>query len=480
MKLKKIKAEDLQVGMFIVNMGRSWFQHPFLRNKLKITSLKQIQKFKKYGIAEVYIDPDKGLDAPYPSLDSTPQTQASEEPPSRKPAEQQSISSPLHGEKEPADLISSDASDLPPPGSADLFPPDASGPPPKAASVPLQNHEAPSEPLVKSDSVIFWENNASTVEQNLARRRAGAPAAERFKEKVPFVHEVKVALEVQKEAQTVIRNTMHDIRLGRSIQSDRVKRIVNSMIDSILNNSDALASLTRMKGYDEYTFVHSINVCILSLTLARHLSFSREEMLEIGIGALLHDVGLMKIPSQILKKPESLTEEEWNEVKKHPLYGYEIMESSKGIPNESKPIALHHHEREDGSGYPYGLKGEEISRFGQMAGIIDFYDAITSDRWHKKGLQPHEGIQKIYEKAQSEFNLMLVERFIQCIGIYPFGTLVLLDTEELGIVCRVNPEKLLRPNVLVIFQNSKTPYPQPFLADLAESIGDSQWIHTFP
>jgi len=476
MKLKKIRIQDLQVGMFIVNMGRSWFRHPFLRNKLKITSLKQIQKFKKYGIPEVYIDPEKGLDMPYPSLDSPYSAQTPEEPPTQKSPGKRPIAPAIPPGKEPPDRIPPAASDPVARESSDLLPPKTSGPLATSAYVPPPSGDVPSEPLEKSDSVIFWENNAANVEQSLAKQKATAPAPPPIEEKVPFVQEIETALQVQKEAQTVIRNIMQDIRLGKNIQSDRVKRVVNSMIDSILNNPDALASLTRMKGYDEHTFVHSINVCILSLTLARHMNFDRDEMLEIGIGALLHDVGKMRIHPQILKKPESLTAEEWVEVKKHPLYSYEILESSKEIPDESKPVALQHHERQDGSGYPYGLKGNEISRFGQVVGIIDFYDAITTDQWYKKGLQPHEGIQQIYEKAHTEFNLVLVERFIQCIGIYPFGTLVLLDTEEIGIVCGVNPEKLLRPNVLVIFQNSKTPHLQPFLADLTERIGDSQWF----
>jgi hypothetical protein len=163
------------------------------------------------------------------------------------------------------------------------------------------------------------------------------------------------------------------------------------------------------------------------------------------------------------------------EVRKHPVYSLEIMEESKGIPEPSKQLALQHHERYSGNGYPFGLKGEAISLGGQIAGIIDFYDAVTTDRPFQKAVQPHEAIRKLYEEGPVEFNRLMVERFIQCIGIYPYGTFVLLDTEEMGIVCGVKPEMLLRPNVLVIYQNSKTPYPQPFLADLNEKADQSSW-----
>jgi HD-GYP domain-containing protein (c-di-GMP phosphodiesterase class II) len=285
---------------------------------------------------------------------------------------------------------------------------------------------------------------------------------------VPYSQEVKSARIIQQEAEGVVRNIMHDVRLGRSIQSDRVKKAVSNMVDSILRNEDALLSLTRIRKYDEYTFVHSLDVCIFCLSMARHMSLSRDEMLDMGIGALLHDCGKMKIPLQILNKPEALSANDWVEVRKHPLYSREIMEKSPGIPERSKELALQHHERFNGAGYPFGLQGDGIGIFGQVAGIVDFYDAITADRPYRKALQPHEGIRQIYERCQVEFSGFLVERFIQCIGIYPFGTLVLLDTEEMGIVCGVNSETLLRPKVLVIYRNSKTPYAQPFLVDLVE------------
>jgi len=216
--------------------------------------------------------------------------------------------------------------------------------------------------------------------------------------------------------------------------------------------------------------------CILCLTLGRHLNFSREELEQMGIGALLHDVGKMRIPPHILNKPGRLTEEEFNEVKKHPLYTLEVLDKSHGIPDSSKQVALQHHERYNGRGYPRGLRGEEIARFGQIAAIIDVYDAITADRVYKKAIPLHEGIRIIYQGAKEDFSQLLVEHFIQCMGIYPTGTLVLLDSEEIGIVCAVNPGKLLRPNVMLIYQDSKTRYPQPFVVDLMEKGEDSQWF----
>ncbi|MGD0623230.1 MAG: HD-GYP domain-containing protein [Thermodesulfobacteriota bacterium] len=404
--MKKIKIEDLEVGMLIVDVDRSWFKHPFLTSQKMITSEKQILKLRDYGIQEVFIDPEKGRD-----------TLASQPP-----------------EKDSA-----------------------------AAPKPIVGTE--------EEQALLQELSLSPPPQTIIDFPSGRP-----EEGAHWAKQIEMARAVQREAQIVIRDILQDVRLGKNIESERVKRVVNNMIDSIFSNQAALISLTRIKDYDEYTFVHSINVCILCLTLGRHLNFSREELEQMGIGALLHDVGKMRIPSEILNKPGKLTEKEFSEIKKHPLYTLELLEKAKGISEASKHVALQHHERYNGRGYPYGLKGEEIGRFGQIAAIIDVYDAITTDRVYKKAIPLHEGIRMIYQGSKEDFNQILVERFIQCVGIYPTGTPVLLDSEEVGIVCAVNQEKLLRPNVLLIYRDSKTRYPQPFVVDLTEKREDSQWF----
>ena len=443
-KMKNITIDELKVGMFIVNLGRSWLSHPFLRNQLKITSEKQIQKMRRYEIQEVYIDPERGMDVPSPEPDIVnsiaPGLEHSNEniPAAEPPGEKEELSLP-----------------------ANTFSPTLG-----------RKTNGPFEQMKKAETVVLWEQNVGQVEENLLSHQS--PVATRIVDQVPYAQEIKQARVIQEEAQSALRNIMHDVRMGRSIESDRVKRVVNKMVHSILRNHDALVSLTRIKKYDEYTFVHSLDVCIFCLSMGCHLSFSHEEMLEIGIGAFLHDVGKMKIPLHILQKTETLSENDWMEVRKHPVYSSEIMEQSQGIPEKSKQLALQHHERYNGSGYPFGLKGDAIGLFAKVAGIVDFYDAVTADRCYQKAIPPHEGIHQIYERAQIEFDGSLVEQFIQCIGIYPFGTLVLLDTEEIGIVCGVNSQTLLRPKVLVIYQNSKTPYAKPFLVDLTEGSEQSR------
>jgi putative nucleotidyltransferase with HDIG domain len=453
--LKKISVDDLKVGMFIVNLGRSWIRHPFFRNQLKISSEKQINKLKNHDISDVYIDPARGLDvSPRKSdWDVTPGL--------------------LDKIIEPqVEVLRGNA------GKPLLLSPHGS---PTLPATPFEenpgNHEGapdlPPEQRENSDSMVYWQENVGKVEESLPDQ--DIPPGIPFGDHVPYAKELETAQVAHKEAQNVVRNIMNDVRMGKSIESERVKKVVNSMVDSILRNPDAMVSLTQMKNYDEYTFVHSLDVCILSLSMARHINLSREEMMQVGIGALLHDVGKMKIDPYILKKPDTLSAQEWVEMRKHPIYSLQIMEASHGFPEESKQLALQHHERYNGTGYPFGLKGEGIGVLGQIVGIVDFYDAITSDRAFRKALQPHEAIRQIYEKGHVEFDRLLVERFIQCIGIYPFGTLVLLDTEEMAVVCGTQGDSLLRPQVLVIYRNSKTPYPEPFLADLSEKSESSSW-----
>lgn len=392
--VRRIKVENLQVGMLVVDVGRSWMNHPFLTKQRRIRSSKDIQNLKDYGIQEVSIETEIKTDS-----------------------------------------------------TAGLSPEEA--------------------------SPFFGEDLSQETEKE---RPSLPPSPDRVPEKeVPFQEELKKASVLQQEAHSLIRDYMQDIRAGKNIDCQKVKRVVNRMIDSIFRNPEALTSLARLKGYDEYTFVHSINVCILCLALGRQLRFTQEELQGIGIGALLHDAGKMKLPPQILNKPGKVTEAEYKEIKKHPLLTLEVLEKAGKIPDASLQMAIQHHERYNGKGYPFGLMAHQISQFGQIAAIADVYDAITSDRCYQRGVPPHEGIKRIYEWSQSDFNPILVERFIQLMGIYPAGTVVQLNSNEVGIVYAVNREKILKPQVLLLFKDARDCYAEPRLIDLMETPEDPRF-----
>ncbi|MBY0268112.1 MAG: HD-GYP domain-containing protein [Burkholderiales bacterium] len=265
-----------------------------------------------------------------------------------------------------------------------------------------------------------------------------------------FREEAETAKKIQGEANRLIRDLMQDVRLGRQIDSERIEPVVENITQSILRNGGALLSLCRIKNKDDYTFQHSVSVCGLQTAFCRALQMGHEDIHEAGIGGLLHDIGKTRVADEILNKPGRLTEEEFAQIKCHVVESRRILEQTPGISATAVLVAAQHHERHDGTGYPLGLKGEEISQMGQMAAIVDVYDAITSDRCYHKGLEPNEAMRKIFEWGKFHFNPVLVHAFTRCIGIYPTGSLVRLESDRLAVVIGQCEGNLLQPLVRVI------------------------------
>jgi len=266
------------------------------------------------------------------------------------------------------------------------------------------------------------------------------------------------ARRIQGEASRLIVDLMQDVRLGKQIQTERIEPVVEKITHSILRNSGALLSLCRIKNKDDYTFQHSVSVCGLQTAFCRALKMAPEVIHEAGIGGLLHDIGKTKVDDAILNKPGKLTDGEFAQMKCHVVESRRILEATPGISQTAVLVAAQHHERHDGSGYPLGLKGGEISQMGQMAAIVDVYDAITSDRCYHKGLEPTEAMRKIFEWSKFHFNPQLAQAFTRCIGIYPTGSLVLLDSGRLAVVIGQCEGNLLQPLVRVIYSVSRRSY----------------------
>lgn len=273
-----------------------------------------------------------------------------------------------------------------------------------------------------------------------------------------FREESERAHRIQGEANQLIRNLMQDVRLGKQIQSERIAPVVEKITQSILRNSGALLSLCRIKNKDDYTFQHSVSVCGLQTAFCRTLRMTPEDIHEAGIGGLLHDISKTMISDDILNKPGKLTDDEFAQIKCHVVESRRILEETPGISVTAIQVAAQHHERHDGSGYPLGLKGAEISQMGQMAAIVDVYDAITSDRCYHKGMEPTEAMRKIFEWSKFHFNPQLVHAFARGIGIYPTGSLVMLDSGRLGVVIGQCESNLLQPLVRVIFSSRHNHY----------------------
>lgn len=269
--------------------------------------------------------------------------------------------------------------------------------------------------------------------------------------------EIEVAKEAHKAVSEQVWSVLDDVRLGHKAQISELKRAVVQMEESILRNPDAFMWLRRLKSKDSYTYAHCIDASVLAIAFGRQLGMPRGQIQNLALGALMFDMGKMKLPEELLSKPGRLTDEEFALMKKHVEFSVEIMRETKGVSEHAIDMAATHHERFDGSGYPNGASGGEIPLLGRVAGIVDFFDAITSDRPYAPARSPHEAIRNLYELRNTAFQDELIEQFIQTLGAYPVGTLVELSNGEAGIVIGQNRVRRLRPKVMVVLDSNKKP-----------------------
>ena len=296
--------------------------------------------------------------------------------------------------------------------------------------------------------------------------------------------EIVAARIVHHQANGVVHNILSDIRLGKQIEVEQLKPVVENITDSIFRNQDALLALSRIKQKDDYTFQHSVSVCALLVAFCRAMGYERDVILDVGMGGLLHDVGKMKVPDYILNKPGELTEDEFNTMQSHAALGRDILRQTEGVTDIAAMIAGQHHERFDGTGYPDKLKGGEISQFGQLASIVDVYDALTSNRIYHTGLAPFMALKKLYEWSKFHFDEPLVQHFIRAIGIYPTGTLVRLESGLIGVVIKPGTDNLLHPVVRAMYDVQRETHISPRDIDLSlpasQGGGDRIVAHELP
>ncbi len=286
-------------------------------------------------------------------------------------------------------------------------------------------------------------------------------------EPVPLQAEMVQARRLEADARELIYAMQDDVRLGRNIDEPRVQAIITGMVDSVVRNPDALIWFTQLRNKDEYTALHSIRVAILALAFGRHLELTVPELNILGVGALLHDIGKLKVPGDILNKPGRLTDSEFAIVKSHVPEGVKILESLRRTPLSAVEVAGCHHERYQGGGYNRGLSGDRIGLFGLMAAIVDTYDAITSDRAYHAGISAYEALGRLYAMRNKEFHGGLVDRFIQCLGTYPVGSVVELTTGDVGVVIAVNRQRYLRPTVTLVRRANGAAFPPEAVLNLA-------------
>tara|TARA_R110001599_G_scaffold171353_1_gene362170 strand:- start:165229 stop:166434 length:1206 start_codon:yes stop_codon:yes gene_type:complete len=318
----------------------------------------------------------------------------------------------------------------------------------------------------KGLDVIASQKIAASTPEVTQKATSNVPTAPR---RTAFSDEMTEAKNICAKGKKAVTTMFQEARMGKALNTEQAAALVDEISASVMRNPDALIGLARLKNKDDYTYMHSVAVCALMIALAKKLRLDAPQIRDAGMAGLLHDIGKMAIPQEILDKPGKLTDAEFMIVKAHPTQGHEILLAGANVTEGALEVCLHHHERMDGTGYPHQLKGEQISLLARMGAVCDVYDAITSNRAYKAGWEPAESLRKMAEWSGPHFDPVIFQAFVKCLGIYPTGSLVKLKSGRVGVVTEQCEQSLLTPKVKVFFSLKSNTYITPEMIDLARA-----------
>ncbi len=300
-----------------------------------------------------------------------------------------------------------------------------------------------------------------------APQRALKPFTPRYAVQVPVEREVERATLAHGETLGALRDALTSVRANQTLDAGSVAQAVDAMTQSVLRNPDALMLLSRLREKGDYAHSHSLDTAVYMACFGRFLELSVEDISLLGCLGLMQDIGKLRVPDEILRKYERLTQAELEQARRHVEHSADILNATPGLPPQLAELALLHHERHDGSGYPKGLQGAQIGMIGSIAAIVDTFDALTSPRPYAQAVSPSAALSMLYKWRGTFFDAALVEQFIRCIGIFPLGCVVELNSGELGIVIGQHSERRLQPRVMIVRDAAGNPLKPQKLLDLS-------------
>jgi len=307
--------------------------------------------------------------------------------------------------------------------------------------------------LINKAEKGITHNHTGRAKQSTKRRIVRSRPA--YEATLPAREEHAAAAQVYSKGKSDINKILHSAQFGQMLDTQAAEEFVSGCVESMLRNPDAMIWMSKIKHESEYTAEHCLNVCILAIAFGRHLNFDEAELQLLGLCGLLHDVGKMRTPKVILNKRGVLSDEEFQIMKQHTIDGHKLLKEVGSAPRLPIDVALNHHERPDGNGYPRGLKEGEISEFARIIGIVDAYDAITSDRCYSKAVSPVDALKEIYKNRGKQFDEEYALAFMQAIGPYPPGTIVELRNGMVGIVLAGRRKFRHLPTIIILRDTDK-------------------------